>query len=65
MVIAGILSVGSWGISGLRMAVCSMVIDIIVEVLEEQDDGQDPRHNVSEISNLRDIVSDWDDNALD
>ena len=40
------------------MAVCSMVIDIIVEVLEEQDDGQDPRHNVSEISNLRDIVSD-------
>ena len=40
------------------MAVCSMVIDIIVEVLEEKDDGQDPRHNVSEISNLRDIVSD-------
>ena len=46
------------------MTVCSRIIDIIVEELEEQDDGQDPRHNVSE-TNLRDIVSDWDDNALD
>ena len=58
MVIAGILTIGIWGISGLRMTVCSRIIDIIVEELEEQDDGQDPRHNVSEISNLRDIVSD-------
>ena len=46
------------------MTVCSRIIDIIVEELEEQDDGQDPRQNVSE-TNLRDIVSDWDDNALD
>ena len=64
MVIAGILTIGIWGISGLRMTVCSRIIDIIVEELEEQDDGQDPRQNVSE-TNLRDIVSDWDDNVLD
>ena len=44
------------------MTVCSRIIDIIAEELEEQDDGQDPRHNVSE-TNLRD--TDWDDNALD